>query len=246
MNELDNKQSPLRELALFAGAGGGILGGHLLGWRTVCAVEWEAYPRAVLRARMVDGQLPFFPILEDVQHICFDSTAKVIYDNRYYEVRQTKEGLSESGRNVCGRAFHFRGCTILRKNTPSDVGVDEGKKHSNEAKHKTRKRKSFFPGREKVKRSSSKHTGISHQKGDSSAANILRAMWRPWEIQGWEDSDSSSPPGLQRSIAGNVAMSKMPPRMAQEIQSNREEIIDGEADRIAYIGDIDVVSGGFP
>jgi hypothetical protein len=30
----------MNELALFAGAGGGILGGHLLGWRTVCAVEW--------------------------------------------------------------------------------------------------------------------------------------------------------------------------------------------------------------
>ena len=29
----------MNELALFAGAGGGILGGHLLGWRTVCAVE---------------------------------------------------------------------------------------------------------------------------------------------------------------------------------------------------------------
>ena len=27
----------MNELALFAGAGGGILGGHLLGWRTVCA-----------------------------------------------------------------------------------------------------------------------------------------------------------------------------------------------------------------
>ena len=34
----------MNELALFAGAGGGILGGHLLGWRTVCAVEWEQYP----------------------------------------------------------------------------------------------------------------------------------------------------------------------------------------------------------
>jgi DNA (cytosine-5)-methyltransferase 1 len=28
----------LNELALFAGAGGGILGGKLLGWNTVCAV----------------------------------------------------------------------------------------------------------------------------------------------------------------------------------------------------------------
>ena len=33
----------LNELALFAGAGGGILGGKLLGWRTVCAVEWQPY-----------------------------------------------------------------------------------------------------------------------------------------------------------------------------------------------------------
>ncbi len=57
----------MNELALFAGAGGGILGGHLLGWRTVCAVEWEAYPASVLLARQNDGLLPSFPIWDDVQ-----------------------------------------------------------------------------------------------------------------------------------------------------------------------------------
>jgi len=57
----------MNELALFAGAGGGILGGHLLGWRTVCAVEWEAYPASVLVARQNDGILPPFPIWDDVQ-----------------------------------------------------------------------------------------------------------------------------------------------------------------------------------
>ena len=57
----------MNELALFAGAGGGILGGHLLGWRTVCAVEWEAYPASVLCARQNDGLLPPFPIWDDVQ-----------------------------------------------------------------------------------------------------------------------------------------------------------------------------------
>jgi DNA (cytosine-5)-methyltransferase 1 len=57
----------MRELALFAGAGGGILGGHLLGWRTVCAVEWADYPRKVLLARQRDGILPRFPIWDDVQ-----------------------------------------------------------------------------------------------------------------------------------------------------------------------------------
>ena len=70
MQRVDNQQRPfegLRELALFAGAGGGILGGHLLGWRTICAVEWAAYPAAVLAARQDDGFLPPFPIWSDVQ-----------------------------------------------------------------------------------------------------------------------------------------------------------------------------------
>jgi DNA (cytosine-5)-methyltransferase 1 len=60
-------KSPLRELALFAGAGGGILGGKLLGWQTVCAVEWEPYAACVLAARQNDGLLPPFPIWDDIQ-----------------------------------------------------------------------------------------------------------------------------------------------------------------------------------
>ena len=60
-------KTQLNELALFAGAGGGILGGHLLGWRTICAVEWDAYAASVLVARQNDGCLPPFPIWDDVQ-----------------------------------------------------------------------------------------------------------------------------------------------------------------------------------
>jgi len=57
----------MNELALFAGAGGGILGGKLLEWRTVCAVEWEQYPASVLCARQNDKILSPFPIWDDVQ-----------------------------------------------------------------------------------------------------------------------------------------------------------------------------------
>ena len=57
----------MNELALFAGAGGGILGGHLLGWRTVCAVEYDPYAASVLCARQNDGLLPPFPIWDDVR-----------------------------------------------------------------------------------------------------------------------------------------------------------------------------------
>lgn len=56
----------LNELALFAGAGGGILGGHLLGWTTVVAVERNAYAAQVLAARQNDGCLRPFPIWSDV------------------------------------------------------------------------------------------------------------------------------------------------------------------------------------
>jgi len=57
----------VRELHLFAGAGGGILGGMLLGHLPVCAVEIDAYCRKVLAARQADGWLPGFPIYEDVR-----------------------------------------------------------------------------------------------------------------------------------------------------------------------------------
>ena len=57
----------MNELALFAGAGGGILGGKLLGWRTVCAVEWDSYAASVLVARQNDGILEPFPVWDDVR-----------------------------------------------------------------------------------------------------------------------------------------------------------------------------------
>ena len=60
-------EEAVNELALFAGAGGGILGGHLLGWRTVCAVEVDPYARDVLLARQNDGCLPPFPVWDDVR-----------------------------------------------------------------------------------------------------------------------------------------------------------------------------------
>lgn len=56
----------MNELALFAGAGGGILGSILLGHRIVCAVEIEPYCREVLLRRQGDGVLPLFPVWDDI------------------------------------------------------------------------------------------------------------------------------------------------------------------------------------
>lgn len=56
----------MNELALFAGAGGGILGGKLLGWRTVCAVEINSYRARRLMQRQNERHLSPFPIWDDV------------------------------------------------------------------------------------------------------------------------------------------------------------------------------------
>jgi len=58
----------MNELALFAGAGGGLLASQMLGWRTVCAVELDWFCRSVLVQRQNDGQLrPPFPIWDDIR-----------------------------------------------------------------------------------------------------------------------------------------------------------------------------------
>lgn len=56
----------MNELALFAGAGGGVLASYLMGWRTVCAVERDAYAAQVLAQRQNDGILEAFPIWSDI------------------------------------------------------------------------------------------------------------------------------------------------------------------------------------
>lgn len=62
----------MNELALFAGAGGGLLASSLLGWRTIVGVEHDPYAAGVLIARQNDGILPPFPVWDDV--CTFDGT----------------------------------------------------------------------------------------------------------------------------------------------------------------------------
>lgn len=57
----------MNELALFAGAGGGLLGTRLLGWRTVGYVEWDDYCQRVIRQRIIDGILDSAPIFGDIR-----------------------------------------------------------------------------------------------------------------------------------------------------------------------------------
>lgn len=58
---------PRTEIALFAGGGGRIMAGRLLGFRTVCAVEFEEAARNNLFLRQQDGLLERFPVWDDVR-----------------------------------------------------------------------------------------------------------------------------------------------------------------------------------
>ncbi|MEP3857702.1 MAG: DNA cytosine methyltransferase [Porticoccus sp.] len=64
----------MNELALFAGAGGGLLGTGFIGLQTICAVELDWHCRCVLLARQNMGELgSVFPIWDDIRS--FDGRA---------------------------------------------------------------------------------------------------------------------------------------------------------------------------
>jgi DNA (cytosine-5)-methyltransferase 1 len=56
----------MRELSLFSGAGGGLLGTKLLGWECIGYVETNSYCQQVIRARIDDGIFDPAPIFGDV------------------------------------------------------------------------------------------------------------------------------------------------------------------------------------
>ncbi len=65
MDDMDTRPT---ELSLFSGTGGGLLATqHLLGFRTVCYVEVDAYCQRVLQARIADGMLDDAPMWDDVR-----------------------------------------------------------------------------------------------------------------------------------------------------------------------------------
>lgn len=66
----------MRELSLFTGAGGGLLGTHLLGWEPCGYVEWNEYCQKVIAARIRDGYLREAPIFTDVREFVQSGAAR--------------------------------------------------------------------------------------------------------------------------------------------------------------------------
>lgn len=66
----------MRELSLFTGAGGGLLGTKLLGWEHIGYVEWNEYCQQVIAARIRDGYLDEAPIFTDVREFVQSGAAE--------------------------------------------------------------------------------------------------------------------------------------------------------------------------
>lgn len=60
------EKDSIKEYHLFAGIGGGIYGGMILGHSCCAGVEIDKYAQSVLRQRQKDGWMEEFPILEDI------------------------------------------------------------------------------------------------------------------------------------------------------------------------------------
>ena len=56
----------IKEFHLFAGIGGGIYGGEILGHQCCAGVEIDNYCKKVLKQRQLDGWMPQFPIYDDI------------------------------------------------------------------------------------------------------------------------------------------------------------------------------------
>lgn len=66
----------MRELSLFTGAGGGLLGTKQLGWAHVGYVEWNEYCQRVIARRIADGFLDEAPIFTDVREFVQSGAAE--------------------------------------------------------------------------------------------------------------------------------------------------------------------------
>lgn len=77
-------------LDLFAGGGGGCLGGKLLGWKSIGYVEWDEGAQGILRARIADGCLEDAPIWDDAQSFTRSNNAV----RRYIRALRGKVGIT--------------------------------------------------------------------------------------------------------------------------------------------------------
>ena len=176
--------------------------------------EWEAFPTAVLKKHWPDATY-YQDIDEMVKQ--FTGLSAIEYNNLHglstvEEIRQRSQPLSK-------RDVNSRHRELLRNIETSDVEdtTTQGVRDAEESA--PRKRESFLQ-RHESKRQSSESIRESNQKRSSDSSDSLSNMRGHGGIQRREDKNTSTPSRLQQTVGSGVAMSKMSPRMAQELQAD--------------------------
>lgn len=100
----------MRELSLFTGAGGGLLGSKLLGWKTLGYVEIDDYCQRVIAQRIRDGILDNAPIFGDI---------RTFLSERYAEAYQGMVDVITGG-------FPCQDISVCKKNATGIEGERSG------------------------------------------------------------------------------------------------------------------------
>ena len=126
--------NPIREFHLFAGIGGGIYGGELLGHQCCGGVEIMPYAQGVLRQRQEDGWMPKFPIYGDLcalQGNQFRGSFDVLCGGFPCQAFSTAaHGNNIASKNLWGEMFRF----VQESNAPIVFGENVVLRALNKAK----------------------------------------------------------------------------------------------------------------
>ena len=230
----------MRVLDLFSGIGMMSLGLSWAGMETVGFCEIDPACRFWL-SQNFSG----VPIWTDIRSLVVDKDVNAIYDSRHGWTKKElrRRGESVQAGPVCGRC----GCP-LRHQSPSNVEDPASPWGSIQTAASLRKEEPFSQ-RNEGRRSRSEHAGEGGAEGTSPTEGALRGMRQKSNLQGRAIGDSGTSRRLQQAIEGDVALSTVPSRMAQEepcCSASRKEVMLAEASRPVLFGSIDVVAGGFP
>ena len=101
----------IKEFHLFAGIGGGIYGGKLLGHKCCAGVEINDFCKAVLRQRQQDGWMDKFPIYNDITELNgkdFEGTFDVLCGGFPCQAfSHAAHGKNIAEKNLWGEMFRF-------------------------------------------------------------------------------------------------------------------------------------------
>ena len=176
--------------------------------------EWEAFPTAVLKKHWPDGTY-----YKDIDKMVEELTGLSAIEYNTKHGLSTVEEIRQRSKPLSKRDVSARHRELLRNIETSDVEDTVTQRVRDEKESEIRQGEPLLSGN-KSERQSSELTRKSNTETNNSQTDSLREMRGQRGIQGRENKDTGTPSRLQQATGGNVAVSEMSPRVAQELQGN--------------------------